>query len=341
MDGATLAASAVMQPAGAAALTFAQVILAAQAATAVEVDGAGAIVLDPAALAANAIMQPDGVGAIALGTAGDTPGPALVTNGAFDTDSDWTLGANWTIAGGTLNAGDGGTGTYQSIGAVAGRTYRVAFTVSNTTQSTVQCTLGGTEVVAAATDGNYEVDVVAGGANDRLQFNAASGGGGWNGSIDDVSVRQLLPVAVTLAALGAEAIAGNGALVLDGATLAASAFMHPDGAAALTFEQVTLAGLGEAALGGVVILDAVALAGAAGLEFEGSAVIVLDGVTLAALVSTSEGAAGTAALILDGVTLAALGTISAAFIRTSRRGLTQSGLSRSNVQSGLRRRNLQ
>ena len=56
-------------------------------------------------------------------------GEELVTNGSFDTDTDWVKGNSWTIGGGTANydAVLSGTATYQSITLEAGKQYNIKF----------------------------------------------------------------------------------------------------------------------------------------------------------------------------------------------------------------------
>ena len=54
----------------------------------------------------------------------------LVTNGTFDTDTDWTLNAGFTISGGRLSKASGlgnGAAAVQAVSFVAGRQYIVAF----------------------------------------------------------------------------------------------------------------------------------------------------------------------------------------------------------------------
>ena len=60
-------------------------------------------------------------------------GAELVTNGTFDTDSDWTKETGWTISGGkaSYNGSAATSALYQNISAVSGTTYRVSFRVVN------------------------------------------------------------------------------------------------------------------------------------------------------------------------------------------------------------------
>src|SRR3546814_3016176 len=60
------------------------------------------------------------------------PGPELVTDPGFDTGTDWTAGAGWSIAAGVA-AATAATGNLDCSAAVptAAKVYRVAFTVQH------------------------------------------------------------------------------------------------------------------------------------------------------------------------------------------------------------------
>ena len=62
-------------------------------------------------------------------------GPELVTNGSFDTDSDWTKGSGWTISGGkaTKSGSDLAYLTQSSLVSVVGKTYKVTASITNVT----------------------------------------------------------------------------------------------------------------------------------------------------------------------------------------------------------------
>ncbi len=64
-----------------------------------------------------------------------TLGPELVTNGTFDTDSSWTKGAGWSIAGGLLVATGvtGNDSSSQTINTGAGKWFACTFTVVSIT----------------------------------------------------------------------------------------------------------------------------------------------------------------------------------------------------------------
>lgn len=65
-------------------------------------------------------------------------GAELVTNGTFDTDSDWVKGTGWTISGGVATHTPGAGGDiYQTITCVAGETYVYQATVDATGDSSI------------------------------------------------------------------------------------------------------------------------------------------------------------------------------------------------------------
>ena len=128
------------------------------------------------------------------GETGTAIGPELVVNGSFATDTAWTKGTGWTIAAGVATAvATGASALSQVIAAlVPGKTYRVTFSITAQTVAGdgVAFIVGGPPQGAARTGvGTYTQDVVCG-AGTTFQFNAAVGGA-WEGSIDNVSVRQV------------------------------------------------------------------------------------------------------------------------------------------------------
>lgn len=126
--------------------------------------------------------------------AGDGLGANLLTNGTFDTDTVWTKGAGWTIAGGVaVRVPDASSsGLSQAAAFVAGRTYRVTFTVSGfaaglfAAQFTGGTTRNGTSRMA---NGTYTEDLVANTGNNSFRIFASNV---TSGVIDSVSVREVL-----------------------------------------------------------------------------------------------------------------------------------------------------
>ena len=63
----------------------------------------------------------------------------LVTNGTFDTDTDWTKGPGWTISGGVAahSQASGGGALSQTLSLVAGKTYVISATIDTTGDATI------------------------------------------------------------------------------------------------------------------------------------------------------------------------------------------------------------
>src|SRR3546814_627269 len=84
------------------------------------------------------------------------PGPELVTDPGFDTGTDWTAGAGWSIAAGVA-AATAATGNLDCSAAVptAAKVYRVAFTVQNHVDGALTPHLGGTAGTTRSGNGTY------------------------------------------------------------------------------------------------------------------------------------------------------------------------------------------
>ena len=74
-------------------------------------------------------------------------GGELVTNGGFDTDSDWIKDTGWSISGGSLNGSSTTTSATQfNTGLVTGKMYQVVYTISNYVSGSVRIELGSANV---------------------------------------------------------------------------------------------------------------------------------------------------------------------------------------------------
>ena len=115
-----------------------------------------------------------------------------VTNGGFDTDTDWTKGTGWTISASKANKAAGvASDLEQDITAENGKLYVVKYDISGRTAGTLTPDVGGTNGVARSTNGSFE-ELITGGSSDTiLRFEADSS---FDGSIDNVSVRGSLPL---------------------------------------------------------------------------------------------------------------------------------------------------
>jgi hypothetical protein len=123
-------------------------------------------------------------------------GDELVTNGTFDTDSDWTKGTGWSIANGKASCDGSQTSNslfYQNIGSQSNKTIKYSFTVSDYVSGTLKTAIfgaSGTTVYSITSNGNYTFYIdVASGHNGNTGFEAVVG---FEGSIDNVSVKEVL-----------------------------------------------------------------------------------------------------------------------------------------------------
>jgi hypothetical protein len=113
----------------------------------------------------------------------------LVTNGTFDTDTDWTKGTGWTISGGAANHAAGTGSDIEQAGVlVVGRRYKLSVdvTVVNVTGPIYVYDGSYTAIAANAAVGSYEIEFTA--ATTDLRFRA---GGPFDGSVDNISVITL------------------------------------------------------------------------------------------------------------------------------------------------------
>ena len=119
-------------------------------------------------------------------------GPELVTNGSFDTNSDWSKGSNWTISGGSANC-DGVTATSnlsQVITSFSGKTFLVEGNASNVSQGFAYISLGGTDLqISVNSSGSFKHYVTISSGNSTLFISARSN---FIGSIDNVSVKEVI-----------------------------------------------------------------------------------------------------------------------------------------------------
>ena len=119
-------------------------------------------------------------------------GDELVTNGGFDTDSDWTfLDDSWQIIDGKLILTDTSTtNVNQAIGLVQNKFYKIVFTIANTTLGGVRVRLGTGAITSEFTNGTHTIYLEQTTTNDAFRLYASTSGV-FNGSIDNVSVKQL------------------------------------------------------------------------------------------------------------------------------------------------------
>ncbi len=123
-------------------------------------------------------------------------GPELVTNGDFATDSNWSKGTGWTISGGKANAVNASNQSLsQSTSSVLlNKKYRISFDVEYISGSAKFQLVGGTtqDVVTITSSGSYVAEVVSNADKSSYRVKGLTTGSGFNGSIDNVSVKEVL-----------------------------------------------------------------------------------------------------------------------------------------------------
>jgi hypothetical protein len=112
-------------------------------------------------------------------------GNELVTNGGFDTDSDWTKGTGWSITNG--QAVHTGSGDYiEQSSLTAGKKYKVVVDVIEATASGFpQIYMGG--LTTAMTSPKRYVFIITAVSNDKIKFRGLN-----SCKIDNVSVKELI-----------------------------------------------------------------------------------------------------------------------------------------------------
>jgi hypothetical protein len=138
-------------------------------------------------------------------------GSELVTNGTFDTDSDWTKGTGWSISGGT--ASSDGTQTAnanldQTINTTSGSVYHVTFDLTRGSGGLTGSFAGHGSSGQKTASGSYEFFTIADSSSEVLRFVATSS---FTGSVDNVSVREINPLSVSIGMEGRASFADEDA----------------------------------------------------------------------------------------------------------------------------------
>ena len=139
-------------------------------------------------------MRGSGLGA---GGGGPTQGPELVTDGDFAQVGDWTEGLSWTIAAGVATStGISADNLSQPLVITPGLLYRVIVTTfAGSYVEGLKVHLGSTAALASiGDDGTFTFDLIAG-SDDLLLQLAVDTINGFAGDVDNVSVKELLPIA--------------------------------------------------------------------------------------------------------------------------------------------------
>jgi hypothetical protein len=117
-----------------------------------------------------------------------SPYANIVQNGTFDTDSDWTKGTGWTIAGGIASQSGGVGQLSQTISTTVGVDCKITFT-ANVTAGAIRIAAGPSAAIADfTTSGTYTLIVPFLG-NTTLYILGSSAS--FIGSIDNVTVEEV------------------------------------------------------------------------------------------------------------------------------------------------------
>jgi len=119
-------------------------------------------------------------------------GPDIAVNGAMAADTDWTKGADWTIAAGVATAAPGAGTVLEPAAAlvpVAGETYEVTYAMSGFVAGTCTFSMGGTAGAARGSDATFTERVkCVDGTNLKFTSDAAA-----DYDIDNVTVKLVSP----------------------------------------------------------------------------------------------------------------------------------------------------
>jgi hypothetical protein len=115
--------------------------------------------------------------------------PNLVTNGTFDTDSDWIKGTGWSISGGTANGSLSFENLVQAgFNFISGKNYKVTYEVKNYVNGNIKFQFTGGATLNGTTrnsNGIYTQYVEATANHTNFRFRGTN----FTGSIDNVSVQ--------------------------------------------------------------------------------------------------------------------------------------------------------
>lgn len=186
-----------------------------------------------------------------------------VTNGAFATDSDWTKGTGWSIAGGKAVAAAVGESILLSqspaqsaVALVIGKKYRLTYTISNYTSGTIRAKFGSAQYLAIRSgdttgDVTYTEDVFctsfSSAGSVQLAFSPVAT---FSGKISAVSVIQLT-FGIVVEELPLDLNFGQTVRFANGGRLTLDAGANPNDTE--IFGDLTMAAV-EAAEGGRVVL---------------------------------------------------------------------------------------
>jgi hypothetical protein len=118
-------------------------------------------------------------------------GEEEVTNGSFDTDSNWSTPTGWEIIDGKLKGTNvNAVSTTQAGYTFLNKSFKVVYTVSNYVQGDVRIYLGGSQPTPnRSANGTYTEYITITSANTTLYIQGINN---FTGSIDNVSVKEVI-----------------------------------------------------------------------------------------------------------------------------------------------------
>ena len=117
----------------------------------------------------------------------------LVTNGTFDTDTDWTKGTGWTIGSGVATHAAGTASSFTQSVLVGGRYYSSTITISNRTLGTVFSSFGNGTLLWPSYTSNA-TSTVLGVSTGTIPSNfAVYSTSDFDGDVDNVSLYEADP----------------------------------------------------------------------------------------------------------------------------------------------------
>lgn len=142
-------------------------------------------------------------------------GSELVTNGTFDTDSDWTKGTGWTISGGQATHVAGtGSNLQQSVAyGSSGTIYALSVDVVSISggSGSIQARTGGATTAKTIDGDTSGTTVTLIYVHDGLNTDVAiTAGSGTSLTVDNISVREINPLSVSIAMDGRVTYADEG-----------------------------------------------------------------------------------------------------------------------------------
>ena len=121
-------------------------------------------------------------------------GSELITNGDFAADSDWVKGNGWTISGGVGVAltATGGNLRQNGVALEENKVYSITFTIVSRSAGSVLGRFGGTPAVDSVSFNQVGTYTFFLKANDTNSSFMLRGQGGFTGTVDNVSVKEVL-----------------------------------------------------------------------------------------------------------------------------------------------------